>query len=82
MIGQAMLLERRTDLAATLERFVPVDSERLVRLESSIAARVLPASIDAAGTAVRLRCGARTIVALPIDTRRFVRAMACHISFN
>ena len=51
-------------------------------MEAGIAAHVLPLAIDPASGPVRVRFGARTMVLVPLDTRRFVQVMARHMSFN
>lgn len=72
--------------AVVLERdeliVVPARARDFERLENAIADRVLPAAVDHHARPVRIPYRGRTILALPLDTRRFVRAMARHLSMN
>lgn len=81
-MASAVLLEQEPILGAAIARLRPVGHEELDRMEAGLAASILPACVDPQSAAVRLRAGGRTIVALPIDARRFVRAMARHLSMN
>lgn len=81
-MATAVLLEQEPILGAATARLRPLDHETLNRMEAGLAASVLPACVDTQAAAVRLRAAGRTIVALPIDTRRFVRAMARHLCMN
>lgn len=56
--------------------------EELERLESGVSAQVLLSSADESRKPVPLRYMGRTILAQPLDTRRFIREMAVHICFN
>jgi len=56
--------------------------EELERLESGVSAQVLLSAADESRKPVLLRYMGRTILAQPLDTRRFIREMAVHICFN
>lgn len=64
------------------ERCRVASREDLERLESGVSASVLLAAADESQAPVRIRYMGRTILAQPMDTRRFVREMAAHICFN
>ncbi len=83
MIAQAAALLVSEPESGSLSFEAPrATSADFSRLEERIAQRVLPLAADLEAAPVRLRVGSREIVAIPIDTRRFVRAMARHICFN
>lgn len=65
-----------------LERLEKVTREDLQRMEAQVASEVALQAMDESRPAVKLRHAGRTIVAQPIDTRRFVLAMAPHVCFN
>jgi len=56
--------------------------EELDRLEERVRARVLHASVDETARPVALRFRGQVILARPIDTRRFVIAMAPYLCMN
>ncbi len=56
--------------------------EELDRLEARVRARVLHASVDETARPVPLRFRGQVILARPIDTRRFVIAMAPYLCMN
>ncbi len=56
--------------------------EELDRLEERVRARVLHVSVDEEARPVALRFRGRVILARPIDTRRFIAAMAPYLSMN
>ena len=64
------------------ERCKPASREDLEQLENGVSAQVLLASLDANAAPVSIRYKGRTILARPLDTRRFVQEMAAFISFN
>ncbi len=72
--------------AAVLERdevcLVPARARDFERLENAIADRVLGQVVDPRARPVHLRYRGRNVIALPLDTRRFVQAMARHLSLN
>jgi hypothetical protein len=74
--GQAAILEREE------RAVVPACSRDFERLENTIADEVMARAADPRAMPVRLGYRGRTILALPLDTRRFVRAMARHLSMN
>lgn len=82
MIGhQAMLLEQdRLDPAPS----VPAGATHadFERIEAQIAGRILPLAADLEARPVQLTFRGQAVVALPIQTRRFVRLMARYISMN
>lgn len=83
MMGQhAVAIVGEVEASPLLERATQATREDLLHLEAAVAARVLPSVLDLSAAGMPLRCGARTVVALPLDLRRFVRAMARHLCFN
>jgi hypothetical protein len=82
MSAQTAVLAEPNQIDVLPERWTRVTSRELCDLETRIAARVLPVSADFTEEPVRLRFGQRTLVVVPLDTRRFVYAMARHISLN
>jgi hypothetical protein len=82
MSAQTAVMAEPTQFEVLPERWTRITSNEIRTLESRIAARVLPVSADPAGEPVHLRFGERTLIVLPLDTRRFVQAMARHISLN
>ncbi len=74
--------ETTTDLSPVTERCIEVTRKDLEHLEAGIAEEVLPACVDETQEPVKLRCMGRTIMAQPLDTRRFVRVMARYTSLN
>ncbi|MFN7964179.1 MAG: hypothetical protein U0V87_00615 [Acidobacteriota bacterium] len=65
-----------------LERLEKVTREDLQRMEATVTSQVAMQAIDDSRPAVKLHHAGRTIVLQPIDTRRFVLAMAPHVCFN
>ncbi len=81
MTAQAALLDHEPATRTLIEP-QPASSADFSRMEERIAERVLPLAADFEAAPVRLRVGRREIVAIPLDTRRFVQAMAKHMCFN
>lgn len=65
-----------------LERLDTVTREDLAHLESTVAGRALQAAIDDEAKPVALYFRGRVIMAQPLNTRRFVRAIAPYLCFN
>lgn len=83
MISQQLALaEREVGNFGTQECWKSASREDFVRMEAGIRARVLPLSASTEGERIPLRYAGRTFYAVPLDTARFVRAMARHISMN
>jgi hypothetical protein len=68
--------------AAPLEGARAARHEDFERLEGSLRVEVLSRCVDESAPTVRIPFRGGYILARPLDTRRFVRAMARHISFN
>jgi hypothetical protein len=68
--------------AAPLDGVRPSRHQDFERLEASLRVQVLSECVDEDAPRVRIPVRGGTIMAQPLDTRRFVRAMARHISFN
>ncbi|HNX18979.1 MAG TPA: hypothetical protein PKG80_01775 [Acidobacteriota bacterium] len=79
MIGQQAALLERAEPLATVRC---ATHEETLRLEAEVAVQVLPLCARRGEAPVRIRFAGQTIVATPLDTRRFVRAMARFLSFN
>ncbi len=60
----------------------PEVREELDRLEEEVRARVLHAAIDEEARPVALPFRGRVILARPLDTRRFIVAMAPYLCMN
>lgn len=56
--------------------------EECERMEEGIREDVLSRCVDEGAPAVRIPFRGGHVLAKPLDTRRFVRAMARHVSFN
>ena len=83
MAGQgAAVVGSETDFSQLVARARQATRADLARLEASVAVRVLPAAADVDGDGLALRYGGRTVLARPLNTRRFVLAMARHLCFN
>ncbi len=83
MMGRrAAVIEGQVHISPLLARANDATREDLLRLEAAVAAEVLPAVLDPLAAGLLLRCGERTVVARPLDLRRFVRAMARRLCFN
>ncbi len=65
-----------------LARLEPAERTALERIESESLDMVLSASIDHDAEPLAIRTGGRTLWVRPVDTARFVRAMAPHVCFN
>lgn len=65
-----------------LERLDTVTREDLARLELTAASRALQAAIDDEAKPLPLHFRGRVIMAQPVNTRRFVRAIAPYLCFN
>lgn len=79
---QANPVEDTPHLDTLPERCRVASREDLERLESGVSASVLLAAADESRPPVKIRYMGRTILAQPMDTRRFVREMAAYICFN
>jgi hypothetical protein len=76
MVGTEMEV---SDLVARARQATRAD---LIQLEASVAVQVLSGAADPEGAGLPLRYGDRTVFARPLNTRRFVLAMARHLCFN
>lgn len=65
-----------------VEGLVPITREELLQQEAAITSMAIEESIDRESEPTRLRFRGREILAYRIDTRRFIRAMAPHVSMN
>lgn len=74
--------EELTPSQPLADRCQTAGTKDLEQLESGVAAQVLMASMDSEAEAVKIRFRGRTIMARPLDTRRFVQEMAAFVSFN
>jgi hypothetical protein len=63
-------------------RLEPASREDLERIERRCATHALLESVDPEAELVALRHRGRVLWARPIDTRRFIRAMAPYVCFN
>lgn len=80
MTGQHALLAHPEELVPTAR---PTATHHdFEEMEAQIASRVLPLAADLEAAPVQLTFRGQTVVALPMDTRRFVRLMARHLSMN
>ncbi len=81
MAAEAAVLVERPEVEL-VDRSMRATAEHFRQMERQIAGRVLPGAVDVTGRPVTMQFGARQLVLLPLDTRRFVQAMARHISLN
>ncbi len=72
----------RPGQGAILARLEPAERPALEQLENESLDMVLSASIDHDAEPVAIRAAGRTHWVRPVDTARFVRAMAPHVCFN
>lgn len=68
--------------AAPPARFVPLTRDDLLQYEAAVAQMALDEAEIQDAEPVLVRFRGRTIAARPLDLRRFIRAMAPHVSMN
>lgn len=79
----AMIGEKQGNLQSEqISSFGMAGHEDMLRLEAEVTAEVLDEVVDETAEEVSFAFLGRAIRARPIDTRRFVQAMARHICFN
>ena len=77
------IIEDRTNVdEAAEERLEESSRDGLERFERGLAAQAIAAALESDSEPVALRHRGQVIWAQPLNTRRFVQAMAPHICFN
>ncbi|MBP7148277.1 MAG: hypothetical protein KBD01_12075 [Acidobacteria bacterium] len=71
-----------TSAQPLLGRLQAITRDDLARMEAGCAARAINAAIDEDAGPTVLTYGGRTVFARPLNTRRFVQAMARYLCFN
>jgi hypothetical protein len=68
--------------APVVEGMRTLTREELRQHEAAITAMAVEESIDETAQPVSIKHRGRTLVAYPLDVRRFIRCMAAHVSMN